>query len=97
MAEICVDCFLKDFPNVDRNRLVIDNECLDLCENCGEYKHCVICIKPTFKQRFSNFFYDLFTNHPIISFPIMLLLLPIFAPIRFVQSLIRKHKEKHRS
>lgn len=94
MAEICVYCFLKDFPE-DKDRLVVDNECLDLCEMCGEYKHCVICVKPTFRQRISNFFYDLFTEHPILSFPLLLLLLPIFAPIRFIQSLIRKYK-KHK-
>lgn len=95
MAEICVDCFLKDFP-IDKDRLTVDTEYLDLCEMCGEYNHCVICVKPTLKQRISNFFYELFTKHPILSFP-LLLLLPIFVPIRLIQSLISKYKEKHRS
>ena len=94
MAEICVDCFLKDFPE-DKDRLVVDNEYLDLCEMCGEYKHCVICVKPTFSERIYNWCYDFCNNHFYIALPFMLLLAPFILPVRFIQFLMRKYK-KHK-
>lgn len=95
MAEICVDCFLKDFPE-DKDRLVVDNECLDLCEMCGEYKHCVICVKPTFRERLSNLLYDLLNLPLILSIPIMIILAPFILPVRFIQFLMRKYNNRNK-
>lgn len=94
MAEICVDCFLKDFPE-DKDRLIVDYKYLDLCEMCGEYKHCVIRVKPTFGERIYNWCYSFCHNHFYIALPFMLLLAPFILPVRFVQFLIRKYK-KHK-
>ncbi|MBQ6530088.1 MAG: hypothetical protein IJP94_04290 [Clostridia bacterium] len=51
MAEICLECLNKAFKNKKplREKDVIMD--YDLCEDCGEWKMCVITIKRNWWQR----------------------------------------------
>lgn len=51
MAEFCLDCMnlMSKGEQLTENGVVMD---FDLCEECGEWKQCVICVKPkTFTGR----------------------------------------------
>ena len=41
MAEICLDCAKKMFKECDEKRYIL-SDCLELCEECGEYKHVIV-------------------------------------------------------
>lgn len=47
MAEFCLECFNKvnevDFGKWD---VSIDRFSLELCEECGDWKHCVLSVRP---------------------------------------------------
>ncbi|MBQ4518615.1 MAG: hypothetical protein II997_08540 [Clostridia bacterium] len=45
MSEICVECFEKitGERNIEKNFIISDE--LDLCEECGEFKHVIIAEK----------------------------------------------------
>ena len=45
MAETCLDCFNKTFRTNHTEKEVVLSDCLDLCEDCGEWKRVVICEK----------------------------------------------------
>ena len=45
MAEFCVDCFNKMMGITDSARKYHISKELDLCEECGEYKRVIVCIK----------------------------------------------------
>ena len=45
MAEYCLDCLNEIMGTNDSVKKVILSHGLDLCENCGEYKHVVIRYK----------------------------------------------------
>lgn len=42
MAEICLDCAKKMFEECDEKRYIM-SDCLELCEECGEYKPVIVC------------------------------------------------------
>ena len=45
MAEFCLDCYNKMMGTNDPARKYHISRELDLCEECGEYKRVIICIK----------------------------------------------------
>ena len=51
MAEFCLDCYNKYFGEKEQlsaKDVIMD---YDLCEECGQWKPCVISIKKSFIQR----------------------------------------------
>lgn len=60
MAEFCLDCWNKlNNTNDPESKYIIDYDCLDLCEGCGEYKPCIVRYKITIGERFYNYGYYL--------------------------------------
>lgn len=46
MAEYCLDCFIKQNPDIPKEKLVIaKDDDLDLCEGCSQMKPTVIRFK----------------------------------------------------
>jgi len=52
MAEYCLDCFLKQNPDIPREKLGITKD-FTLCEGCGQHKQ-VVWIKVGFFKRVKN-------------------------------------------
>ena len=47
MAEFCLDCYNKlNGTNHRKSDVTLDDE-LDLCERCGEWKHCILSLEPS--------------------------------------------------
>ena len=77
MAEICLDCWNKMNKTNHNKRKYIVSKQLDLCEDCGEWKHVIIMERKAYYMRkfrylilpFRIFFY-------ILYFVFRLLLLP---------------------
>ncbi|MBQ5321289.1 MAG: hypothetical protein J6K88_04450 [Oscillospiraceae bacterium] len=42
MAEICLDCANKVFKKSDKEYNYLMSDCLELCEECGEYKRVIV-------------------------------------------------------
>ena len=46
MAEFCLECYLKDFPeDAGIMEMIVVGNNLDLCEGCGEMKKTVVEVK----------------------------------------------------
>ena len=47
MAEFCLDCWNKlNGTNYTESDVVLDDEPVERCEECGEFRRCVISISP---------------------------------------------------
>lgn len=57
MAEFCLDCFNKYISKkkITEKDVIMD---YDLCEECGEWKQCVITIKKKHFQKSKEIFRD---------------------------------------
>lgn len=48
MAEICLDCWNElTGKKYTRRKYILSNN-LDLCENCGEYKHVIVVTRKSY-------------------------------------------------
>ena len=48
MSEFCLDCWNKIMDTKDTKRKFIMSRDLDLCEECGQWKHVIVAIKPRY-------------------------------------------------
>lgn len=60
MAETCLDCFNKTFGTNHTEKEVVMSDCLELCEDCGEWKRVVICEKSG-QWQFSDLLTEMFS------------------------------------
>ncbi len=51
MSEICLDCWNKMNGTNDKPKKYILSKDLDLCEDCGEYKHVIIMYRSAYYRR----------------------------------------------
>ena len=63
MSEICVDCWNKIKNAKDTEKMYIVSKDLDLCEECGEYKHVIVRMKKWYiwKENLGDFIFALRT------------------------------------
>ena len=58
MAEICLECWNKENGSNDKAGKYIFSKELELCEECGEYKHTIVMYRSAYYRR--KFRYILF-------------------------------------
>lgn len=63
MAEICFDCYNKLCGGTESRKEYHITRSLDLCEECGEYRPVIICMKKrcVFKHAFLDWVADMRT------------------------------------
>ena len=85
MAEICLDCWNKINNTNDTESKYILSEHLDLCEDCGEYKHVIIMErKAYYMHKFSYF---------ILPFGIIFFAIHLIWKLLTLPYLIFRHKK----
>ena len=82
MSEICLDCWNKTNNRNDNPKKFIISKELDLCEECGEYKHVIISYRKPFYIR-------------IFLFPFKILYILITLLKLFFQNLSFKRRYKN--
>ena len=77
MAEICLDCWNKmNEANYNKRKYIISKD-LDLCEECGEWKHVIIMERKAYYMRkFRHIIFPFRIIFYTLYFILRLLLLP---------------------
>ena len=73
MAEICIDCWIKETKGRKKRNGYVITKNLELCEICGEYKNVIICTRKVYLK---NKYPLLFLPYDILFFLWRLLILP---------------------
>ena len=93
MAEICLECWRKINGDKIKHRKYILSKDLDLCDECGEWKHVIIMSRNAYyRRKFRYIVLPLQTIYEIICSIIFFIVSLLTFPFRLLKEKLTKNK-----